>query len=75
VALYYYTASKSVYNEVPNLSTLYQARPSDDAAIKKEAREFKTEQYMRDWVPPVLLRSFYRARRGMFKVARGLRGA
>lgn len=74
VALYYYTASKNVYNEVPNLSTMYQARPTDDAAIKKEAREFKTEQYMRDWMPPVLLRGYYRARRGVAKVARSLRG-
>jgi hypothetical protein len=53
---------------------MYRARPSDDAAIKKEAREFKTEQYMRDWMPPVLLRGFYRARRGVAKVARGLLG-
>jgi 2OG-Fe(II) oxygenase superfamily len=75
VALYYYTASKNVYNEVPNLSTMYQARPTDSAAIKKETREFKTEQYLRDWMPPVLLRGFYKARRGVAKVARGIRGS
>lgn len=75
VALYYYTASKNVYNEVPNLSTMYQARPTDSPAIRKEAREFKTEQYLRDWMPPVLLRGFYKARRGVAKVARSLRGA
>jgi hypothetical protein len=75
VALYYYTASKNVYNEVPNLSTMYQARPTDSAAIRKEARDFKTEQYLRDWMPPVLLRGYYKARRGMAKVARSLRGA
>jgi hypothetical protein len=74
IALYYYTASRNVYNEVPNLSTMYQARPGDSAAIRREARDFKTEQYMRDWMPPVLLRGFYRARRGVAKVARSLRG-
>ncbi len=74
IALYYYTASKNVYNEIPNLSTMYQARPDDDKSIKKEARDFKTEQYLRDWMPPVLLRGFYRARRGVAKVSRGLRG-
>jgi hypothetical protein len=75
VALYYYTASKNVYNEVPNLSTMYQARPTDSAAVRREAREFKTEQYLRDWMPPVLLRGLYKARRGVAKVTRGLRGA
>jgi hypothetical protein len=75
VALYYYTASKNVYNEVPNLSTMYQARPTDSAAIRREARGFKTEQYLRDWMPPVLLRGLYKARRGVAKVTRGLRSA
>ena len=54
---------------------MYQARPTDDAATRKEARDFKTEQYLRDWMPPVLLRGLYKARRGVAKVARGLRGA
>ncbi|NJK42308.1 MAG: 2OG-Fe(II) oxygenase [Aquincola sp.] len=75
LALYYYTASKNVYNEVPNLSTMYQARPTDSAATRKEAREFKNEQYLRDWMPPVLLRGLYKARRGVAKMARGLRRA
>jgi hypothetical protein len=75
VALYYYTASKNVYNEVPNLSTMYQARPGDNAVVRRQARDFKTEQYLRDWLPPVLLRGFYKARRGVAKVARVLRSA
>jgi hypothetical protein len=75
VALYYYTASKNVYNEVPNLSTMYQARPGDNADVRRQARDFKTEQYLRDWVPPVLLRGFYKARRGVAKVARVLGSA
>lgn len=75
IALYYYTASRNVYNEVPNLSTMYQARPTDSAEVRREARDFKTEQYLRDWMPPVLLRGFYKARRGVAKVTRALRGA
>ena len=30
IALYYYTASKEIYNEVPSTSTIYHARPGDD---------------------------------------------
>ena len=33
IALYYYTASKEIYNEVPSTSTMYHARPGDDAAV------------------------------------------
>ena len=60
IALYYYTASRSVYKEVPNLSTMYQARPDDSAAIKAEAQRFKNDQYLKDWLPPVLERFVHR---------------
>jgi hypothetical protein len=56
VALYYYTASKEIYNNLPNTSTLYQARPTDDAKTKKEARSLRVEEYLRQWVPPALYR-------------------
>lgn len=74
VAPYYDTVSKHVYIKVPNVSTMCGARPSDDATIKNEAREFNPEQYMRDWLSAVLLRGFYRASRGVAKVARDLPG-
>ena len=32
IALYYYTASKEIYKEVPSSDTIYHARPGDDAA-------------------------------------------
>jgi hypothetical protein len=70
IALYYYTASKNVYNEVPNLSTIYQARPGDSASVRREARHFKSEEYLRDWLPPVLLRGLYRVRRGVARLRR-----
>lgn len=63
IALYYYTASRNVYNEVPNLSTIYQARPHDTTATKREARRFKADEYFRDWAPPVLFRFAHRVGR------------
>jgi hypothetical protein len=63
MALYYYSASRAVYDETPNLSTVYMARPGDSAEIKAEARGFRTEQYLRDWLPPVAFRGLARVRR------------
>jgi 2OG-Fe(II) oxygenase superfamily len=59
LALYYYTASRAIYNEVPNHSTMYRARPGDSAEIHKEARAFRMDQYARDWLPPVTMRLYH----------------
>lgn len=56
IALYYYTASKEIYKEVPSNSTMYHARPGDDAATHREARRLRVDQHLRQWVPPALLR-------------------
>jgi len=56
VALYYYTASKAVYEEVPNRSTMYAARPQDNAEIRREATGLRMEQHLQEWVPPAVLR-------------------
>lgn len=63
IALYYYTASKEIYKEVPNMGTVYQARPTDDASVKSEARSLRVEQYMRQWLPPALQRYAFAIRR------------
>jgi hypothetical protein len=73
VALYYYTASQHIYKEVPHLSTMYQARPTDSAAVRGEARRFKTEEYLRDWMPPVVYRGWTRLRSLPSRVARRIR--
>lgn len=65
IALYYYTASESIYKEVPNRSTMYQARPGDSQDIHKEARAYRVEEYLRDWLPPVALRVLHGVRRRM----------
>jgi hypothetical protein len=72
IALYYYTASKSIYKEVPNLSTMYQARPEDDITIKREARAFRAEEYLRDWAPPIVVRAVHKLRRVPGKIKRTL---
>ncbi len=56
VALYYYTASQAIYDEVPNRSTMYAARPEDSAQNRKEARRLRMEQHLQEWVPPAVLR-------------------
>lgn len=56
IALYYYTASREIYKEVPNLSTIYHARPGDDADTHREARRLRFDQHLNQWVPPALLR-------------------
>jgi hypothetical protein len=63
MALYYYTASEAVYEETPDLSTVYMARPNDSKSIKAEAWRFRREEYLKDWLPPVGYRALARARR------------
>ena len=63
MALYYYTASKEIYKEVPSTDTIYHARPTDDPATQREARALRSEQWMRQWIPPGLLRYVHAVRR------------
>jgi hypothetical protein len=56
IALYYYTASKAVYEEMPNRSTMYAARPGESAEIRREAASLRREQYLAEWVPPAVMR-------------------
>ncbi|MGM9484199.1 2OG-Fe(II) oxygenase [Roseateles sp. NT4] len=64
IALYYYTGSKGIYEEVPANSTDYRARPTDDAAVRAEARRQRRGNQMKDWLPPILLRGLRRIREG-----------
>ncbi len=63
IALYYYTASKSIYDEVPAVSTIYHARPGDGAAAHREARHLRLDQHLRQWVPPALQRYAFALKR------------
>jgi len=62
IALYYYTASQRVYEDVPAVSTMFRARPIDEAAVHAEARRDRMANYVKDWFPPVALRALRRAR-------------
>jgi hypothetical protein len=62
LALYYYTASKRIYEDTVAHSTMYKARPDDDAATKKEVRELVFDNYLRDLTPPVFYRIFRRVK-------------
>jgi len=56
IALYYYTASREIYTEVPDTSTMYHARPGDSAEVRREARRLRFDEHLRQWLPPVLFR-------------------
>lgn len=62
VALYYYTASKGVYADVPSLSTVYHARPDDSREIKREAARYRNHERLRDLLPPFLFRTIEKVR-------------
>jgi hypothetical protein len=62
IALYYYTASQRIYEDVPKVSTMYQARPGDVAAIHAEARRLRAANRRQDWIPPVLFRAVRRVK-------------
>lgn len=59
LAPYYYTASKTIYEEVPNCSTVYAARPDDDFGFQREEKILRRKQYLSEWAPPAVLR-YYR---------------
>lgn len=63
IALYYYTASKDIYNEVPSTSTVYRARPGENRDTRREARSLRIDEHLRQWVPPALLRYAYALKR------------
>ena len=63
IALYYYTASKEIYKEVPDHSTIYHARPGDDRATRREAWRLRLDQHLRQWVPPVMQRYVFAVKR------------
>ena len=63
MALYYYSASRAIYDETPDHSTMYVARPGDSAKDRAEARRFRTEEHLKQWMPPVAYRGLKRVQR------------
>lgn len=58
IALYYYTASKLIYNEVPSHSTMYMNRPNESFGSKTSSFKLRLKNYLRDFIPPIILRRF-----------------
>ncbi len=56
IALYYYTASKRIYEDTASHDTRYKVRPSDDAKTRKLVRSLAVNNYLRDILPPVAYR-------------------
>lgn len=54
IALYYYTASMKIYDELPTHSTMYAARPTDKGNIKQQVWYFNFLNYKNDLLPPVI---------------------
>lgn len=55
-ALYYYTASQNIYDEIPAHSTMYRARTTDSSKDRAQAYRARAMNYLRDWLPPVAFR-------------------
>ncbi len=62
IALYYYTASKRIYEDSVAHSTMYKARASDDAATKKEIKRSSFDNHLKDITPPIFFRTFIKIR-------------
>ena len=62
IALYYYTASKRIYEDSVAHSTMYKARAIDDIKTKKEVSRLVFDNYLQDLTPPIFSRLFRRVR-------------
>ena len=62
IALYYYTASRRIYEDAVAHSTMYKARTHDDEATKKQVRRLVFDNYLQDLTPPVFSRFFRKVR-------------
>ena len=41
---------------------MYYARPEDSSSTHAQARRFRSDEYLRDWMPPKLARLMFRVR-------------
>tara|TARA_B110000971_G_scaffold153025_1_gene156213 strand:+ start:467 stop:1336 length:870 start_codon:yes stop_codon:yes gene_type:complete len=60
IALYYYTASKKIYEDTPAHSTMYVARPGDNNYIKTQAFKLRLQNYLKDFMPPIAFRALHK---------------
>lgn len=65
LALYYYTASHTIHEDIPNLNTRYVARPSDNSSIRKQVWKLQLHNWAREWVPPIAYRRLIKLKRAL----------
>ncbi len=63
IALYYYTASKKVYEDTPAHLTMYAARPNDSSNIKRQTAKLRLQSYLKDWLPPITFRALVKLKK------------
>lgn len=63
LALFYYTASKAIFDEVPTNSSLFRARPAEDAATRRQIRAMNASQYLNRFLPSAVRRCIGAVRR------------
>ncbi len=68
IALYYYTASNAIYNEIPSSSTMYLSRPNEDALTKRNAYKLRLQNYVKDLLPPILFRGLRKLKTSLLKI-------
>jgi 2OG-Fe(II) oxygenase superfamily len=62
IALYYYTASPAIRDEIPAVSTMYVPRPGEKLGVRFEALKGRMENHLKDWLPPVVVRAIRKAK-------------
>lgn len=67
IALYYYTASRAIYKEVPADGTVYKPRSTDGAEVRQQAFSLRVDDLLRAWIPPALARYAFAIKRRVLK--------
>lgn len=62
IALYYYTASPSIRDEISADSTMYVPRPGENMSVRLNAFRGRMRNHLKDWLPPVLVRAVRNAK-------------
>ena len=68
IALYYYTASTAIYNELPSSSTMFLSRPNEDSLTKRNAFKLRLQNYVKELLPPILFREIIKLKTNFFKI-------
>lgn len=62
IAMYYYTASRRVYEDTPSTNTKYAARSHDSLETKRQILVTDVMNSLKDWLPPIILRQLRKLR-------------